>query len=224
MSTKTIFQLNIDNYEPEVTALTYPLVDRYADKIGADVVRITERKYPDYPLTYEKFQIHDLASSEWVLYFDSDTLIHPETFDFTEYLPKHRVFVNNDNVSVGRYVPDIYFKRDNRHTSLTTNMVIVSDWCMDAWKPTDLTREQVASNIYPLPREDFTGDTSWRIDDYLVSRNIARYGLGVEQLNEIYIRLFGHTRLDYIYHPQGWEDKLSRIKDRLDHWELNDEH
>lgn len=219
MTTKTIFQLDIDNYLPEVTAVTYPRVEQYAEKIGADVVRITKRKYPDYPISYEKFQIYDLASSEWNLFFDSDFLIHQEMFDLTEYVPKERVFINNDNLAVGRYAPDNYFRRDGRNTSVSTHMVMVSDWCMDAWKPTDLTREQVAANIYELPREKFTGDTSWRMDDYIFSRNIARYGLAIENVHSVYKRLFGHSNLEYYYHPQGECDKLSNIMDKVRYWD-----
>lgn len=221
MTTKTIFQLNIDDYQPEVTALTYPRVEEYAAKIGADVVRITERKYPDYPLSYEKFQIYDLSSSEWNIYLDSDFLIHPEMFDLTEYVPKERVLISNDNVAVGRYRPDKYFRRDGRNTSVSTNIVMVSDWCMDLWKPTDLTRDQVAANIYELPRENFTGDTAWRIDDYIVSRNIAKYGLLYEDMHSIYRRLFGHTSLEFYYHPHG-EGKYNKIFDKLGAWSLND--
>lgn len=58
---KTVFTLNVDGYAPEITALTYPLIEAYAEKIGADFHIISERKFPEWPVTYEKLQIFELA-------------------------------------------------------------------------------------------------------------------------------------------------------------------
>src|SRR3972149_10683010 len=58
---KMTFLLNIDNYAPKITSLTYPLIHRYANKIGAEVFIISERKFPVWPLDYEKLQIFELA-------------------------------------------------------------------------------------------------------------------------------------------------------------------
>jgi hypothetical protein len=83
---KTIYTLNIDDYAPEICALTYPLIQAYARKIGADFQVIRERKFPDWPVVYEKLQIHELGqrdSNDWNIYIDSDTLINPEMFDIT---------------------------------------------------------------------------------------------------------------------------------------------
>ena len=78
---KTIFLLRINDYSPEICALTYPLIRRYAQKIGAEIFEITKRRWPDWPVVYEKLQIFYLAQelqSEWQIYFDADTLIHPD--------------------------------------------------------------------------------------------------------------------------------------------------
>ncbi|HWB97853.1 MAG TPA: hypothetical protein VG672_14160 [Bryobacteraceae bacterium] len=44
---KTVYTLNIGDYAPEICALTYPLMEAYARKIGADFHVIRERKFPD---------------------------------------------------------------------------------------------------------------------------------------------------------------------------------
>lgn len=51
---KTIYTLNIGDYAPEICALTYPLMQAYARKIGAEFHVIRERKFPDWPLDYEQ--------------------------------------------------------------------------------------------------------------------------------------------------------------------------
>ena len=110
---KTIFLLNIGKYLPKITKITYPLIEYYADKIGADIVKITKRKYPDFPVTYEKFQIYDLASSEWNIYIDSDTCILPEFYDLTPFMDKSVTYFPNNNVAPARYRVDKYFLRSN---------------------------------------------------------------------------------------------------------------
>ena len=71
---KTVYLLNIGDYEPEITSLTYPYISRYASKIGAAVHLITERKFPEWPITYEKLQIYELGrqhGNDWNIYIDS---------------------------------------------------------------------------------------------------------------------------------------------------------
>jgi hypothetical protein len=81
--------LNIGDYAPEICALTYPLLQSYARKIGADFYVIRESRFPDWPLVYEKLQIYDLArnGSDWNIYIDSDALVNPEMFDVTAVAP-----------------------------------------------------------------------------------------------------------------------------------------
>ena len=59
---KTIYTVNIGDYAPEICALTYPLMQAYARKIGADFHVIRERKFPAWPVVYEKLQVHELAN------------------------------------------------------------------------------------------------------------------------------------------------------------------
>src|SRR5215475_7437192 len=97
MAAKTLYLLNIDHYAPELCAMTYPLIKFYAYRIGASIRMITQRKYPDWPPVYEKLQIWDIAQREpadWHIYLDSDALVHPETVDWTEFLPRDTVAHN----------------------------------------------------------------------------------------------------------------------------------
>src|SRR5271168_5376308 len=70
---KTIYTLNVGGYAPEICALTYPLLQAYARKIGADFHVIRDRKFPDWPVVYEKLQIHVLGKEhgdDWNIYID----------------------------------------------------------------------------------------------------------------------------------------------------------
>lgn len=89
---KTIYTLNVNDYSREVTNITYPFIAGYAKKIGADFQIISTRKFPDFPVVYEKFQMYELGKDNgWNIYVDSDALVHPDTFDVTELLPEASV-------------------------------------------------------------------------------------------------------------------------------------
>lgn len=188
---KVIFLVNINNYAPEITEMTYPLIRFWADKIGAEVFIITERKFPNFPAVYEKLQIHELGKEmkcKWHIYVDSDALISPDTIDFTEFLPRNTVAHNGCDFANVRWKYDDYFRRDGRNIGSCNWFTIASDLCRDLWEPlTDLTLEEAVANIYPVMTELNSGviDPSHLIDDYVLSRNIAKYGLRFTTIIEL---------------------------------------
>lgn len=178
---KTIYTLNVDNYAPEITPLTYPLIKHYAHKIGADLFVINTRTHPDRPPVFEKMQIFDLArerKDEWSIYIDSDALVHPDMFDVTEFIRKDTVCHHGNDMANNRWRYNEYFRRDGRHIGSCNWFTVASDWCRDLWHPPDITFEQAVENIFPIQAEINSVVTrDHLIDDYLLSRNIARFGL-----------------------------------------------
>jgi hypothetical protein len=181
---KVIFTLNVDGYSPEITKITYPFIEHYAKKIGAEIYVINKRRFKDYPVTYEKLQIYELGLGyDWIIYIDSDALIHPNMFDVTELLPQDTVMTYDKDFAVGRFGYDRYFKRDGRNIGVGNLFTIASKWCIDLWNP--LREIEYASfiinmdqTIYPTRNEQlFDILPTHLIDDYVLSRNIAKYGL-----------------------------------------------
>jgi hypothetical protein len=160
---KVIFLLDISQepggYAPEITALTRPWLERYARKIGADIHIITERKFPEWDLDYEKLQIYDLIpklGAEWAIYIDSDALVHPELPDLTQLVPQHHVAHNGADFAPVRWAYDEagYFQRDGRHIGSCNWLAVAHRYCRDLWHPLDdLTMEQAVLNIHPIPEE-----------------------------------------------------------------------
>jgi hypothetical protein len=221
---KTIFTLNIGSYEPAITQLTYPFIQNYADKIGADFHIITERKFPQWPVTYEKLQIYELGremGNDWNIYIDSDALIHPDLFDITEHLPKDTVLHNGNDLVGNRWKVDDYFRRDGRWISSCDWFTVASSWNLDLWKPLDdLTMEQAIANIRPINIEKAAGITADHlIDDYTLSRNIAKYGLKFKNLITL-LRELGQPDFNYLYHQYtiGSVEKLIQICGVIDTW------
>lgn len=221
---KCIFVLNIDDYAPEITNLTYPNLLCYAERIGAMFCRITERKFPDAPICHEKLQIHQLAQEmalDWAIYIDSDVLVHPDCPDFTEHLPRNTVaHVNCDMASI-RWKYDRFFKRDGRNIGSANWFTICSDLTIDLWKPLDdLSIQHAIENIHPTWRETNHGvDPAHLLDDYVLSRNIAKFGLKFTTLFAL-LQQMGHP-INYWHHHYARDNaaKMKLIQERLAEWD-----
>jgi hypothetical protein len=228
MIRKTIYLLNVDGYAPDITALTYPLIRFYADRIGAGIRMITKRRFPDWPPVYEKLQIFDLAQrypADWHIYIDSDALVHPETVDFTEFLPRDTVAHYGVDMANVRWKYDDYFRRDGRNIGSCNWLAIASSWCLDLWRPLeDLTLAQAVANIYPTVNEHHHVITAEHlIDDYVLSRNIARFGLKFETIQSLNKRI-GIPDAVFFHHQYTLtpEQKLATMHEALELWKVPD--
>ena len=181
---KLIHVVNINNFFPELFALTYPTIRDYAEKHGYMINMITERKFPDYPLHYEKFQVYeDGKEAEVNILCDADMLIHPEFPDVVSRLRRDSIaFNDNYNISWKYHVERIpYFMRDGRDVGIATNFVVTSDWTHDAWKPIPLSPQEIED----LAKKEVTeggSDSSQRgwghyADEFALSFNLAKYGM-----------------------------------------------
>lgn len=225
--TKTIFLLNIDDYAPEITKVTYPFIKYYAERIRANIHIITERKFPNYPVTYEKFQIYDLAKrigSDWNIYIDSDALLHPEFLDVTCHLSKDTICQYSSDVADIRWTLDEIFFRDGRYIGAGNWFTVASDWCLDVWHPLDdITLAEALDKIHPTPNEIKAGITREHlIDDYVVSRNIARYGLKEKTLRQIWNEKgIGNPLVQHQYTLTA-EEQLKSHLELIEKWGVGD--
>lgn len=226
---KVIFTLNIDGYPHEITDLTYPLLQRYAEKIGAEFRIIRDRKFPDWPLTYEKIQIYELGRGyDWVIYFDGDALIFPDLFDVTAPLPRDTVLFNNKDFSPNRFKPDKYALRDGRFIGAGNWFSVCSDWCLDLWTPLDIGLEEAIGNIKTTVREHRAGiQPEHLIDDYTLTRNIAKFGLKhtimpaiLEKFERYIPNAFPPKVENYFWHQyvQSIDEKLVKMKEMMQKW------
>lgn len=162
-----VWVVNINNYFPELLNITLPTIKSYASKIRADFNLITERKFPDFPPTYEKVQVHELGKEySWNILFDADILLHKDLPNFTLYPPDCVSFDAGYEAS-SRFIPDDYFFRDGRNRGISTYFLAASEICHDIWTPLDISAEETKSRI-----------SRWHIaDEFCISRNLAKFGL-----------------------------------------------
>lgn len=192
---KTIYTLDIDGkFNTEIKALCFPLIRHYADKIGAHFHVITDRRYTvegdGLPIVLEKFQVGKLAiahKDDWTLFIDADALIHPDMPDVFELVSEDTVFHNGHDFSLNRFKSDQYFQRDGRNIGSCTWLVGAGRRCVaDLWKFPENVFDSINS-IFPIQKEkDGIKSPASLIDDYTLSRNIARFGLKFTTLDQIW--------------------------------------
>jgi hypothetical protein len=224
---KTIFTLCIDDYLQDVCDLTFPFMKRWADKIDADFFVITERKFPEFLPVYEKMQIYKLGKemeNDWNIFLDCDTLVHPDLVDLTLHYPRDTVGHHFHDPASLRWKYNEYMKRDGRHIGSCNWFAIASSWCLDFWHPLeDMTQADVAECIFPIQVEVEKGITPVRLlDDYVMTTNIARYGLKYKCVREVMEKL-GLDSGNFLLHDYGIpeEHKIVVIKKAINFWGLS---
>ena len=181
---KLIHVVNINNFFPELFALTYPTIRSYAERNEYMINMITERKFPDYPINYEKMQVYeDGKNAEVNILCDADMLIHPEFPDVTQFLKRDSIsFNDNYNISWKYHVDRIrYFMRDGRDVGIATNFVVSSDWTHDVWEPLSLSQKDI-EDLAKKENTESENDPSQRgwghyADEFALSYNMTKYGL-----------------------------------------------
>ncbi len=223
---KMLYTLAVDGYAPELTAITFPLLKEFARKHRYDFHVITERTHPEWPPVMEKFQCYDLVQkheAEYAIFVDADAMIHPDMYDPWAHIPKDHCFHNGHDMCNLRWcvAHDRFFQRDGRFLAGGNWFTGATELTYDIWAPhDDLTIPQAIANITPIVLEKKTViEASHLVDDYLTSRNIAKYGLKFAEIGELSKRLAVGP---YLWHQYviGIEEKLLEMRKVLKQWGL----
>jgi len=167
---KVLYVVRVNNYLPELCALTFVNIRAYAEKIEAEFQEITDRKFPDFPPTYEKMQVYELGrDNDWNILVDADLLLHPAMFDVTQFLQPDHVGIHSGYKASDYLKPDKYYQRDGRDLGIATGFVITSNLTHDLWTPLEYSFEHARARLH---REHIA-------DEFCIGRNVARFGLKV---------------------------------------------
>ena len=95
MSKKLVLTIAVGGTYEKMAKLTHPTLQKYAEKIGADFLSITENKSSSPH--WEKFQIYDLLNKyERIIYIDTDVLVREDTPDLFEIVPENQLGMFNE--------------------------------------------------------------------------------------------------------------------------------
>jgi hypothetical protein len=214
---KVLVTLDI-NYPKEITDLTFPSMEQYAKNIGAEFVILKERKYPNLPITQEKFQLYNVSERcDWTIFLDADCLINPNTVDLTN-------IVNNDIVIVSEYLnPNNQFYSKNilekytLDTHFNAYCLVFSKKtrrCVKPWKNPlffeKYIKHEKSHKKYEMINKKVV-EKKWFLDEFLISLNIIKYGISTVSIKQ---DLF---ELNIIAHSTGTkEQKIIMLKENLE--------
>ena len=201
----------------------------WADKIGADFHVIRDRIFPDWPCPYEKLQMYRIAQeqeNDWNIFFDADCMVHSALPDITCQIPPDTVANKACDPASIRFASDRFFRRDGRNIGTAGWCIAVPASCIEFWKPIeDLTYEEVLARCCPTPAEASAVGMkpSHLIDDFVMSRNLAMYGLKYTTLTEVFGRM-GVDANQYFHHDYfiPLADRLPGMRLMLNEWNIND--
>lgn len=165
---KAIWVVAVDNYRPDICTKTFPTISAYAKKIGASFDVIRKRRWNTQP-TYEKLQVAHLGSkNDFNMIIDADIELPEDMFDVLSRVRDDRVSSWMTYDASEQFPLDEYFYRDGRKLGVVTSFIVVPKACMDALTPFD-DRE--------LPKRVSIIKRPFILDEYCISRNMARFGI-----------------------------------------------
>ena len=189
MEKKQIITMRIWDYNPPFLRYTLPLLKWYAEKCRAEFRVIDKAVFNEKSITYEKFQVYEMAKGyDWTFFLDADALVHPDSADFTAAVTKDVVLFHGMDMSLTRFAPNDWTNRSQQVNGACTWCVLCSDWTRDIWHPMqETTFDDCLRNIHPTVAELKSGccPPEHLIDDYIVTTNIARYGLNAKTMMEV---------------------------------------
>jgi hypothetical protein len=186
---KCIHVVCVNNYRLDIACKTVPYLQFYAKRIGADFNLITDRKYPEWPVTYEKMQIYDLGKKyNCNILLDCDILLDHKMYDITEIVPSNCIgtwMVYDPAITIKE---DEFIKLDGSDRIPVTNCIVTRQSQHEFWKPFDSI--SMATALSRMKRE-------FVIDEYCVGRNTKKNNFSIVGVIEKRVenKLFFHGNI-----------------------------
>jgi len=176
MTKHVVCTLDID-YSKGVTDITLPAMREYASNIGADFVVLSERHFPDLPITQEKFQLYELEADH-ITFLDVDALINPDAPDFSRL----------DAIVIAEWLDGSGFTPDslpgkNKFRAHSAFMSF-SDANRFIVKPHENPLQYVSQII--------GNNQAWHLDEYIMSLNILQHGPNLCDLKRQFPNTIAH--------------------------------
>lgn len=221
------------NYPSTITNITIPFMKLWAKRIGADFKIIKDRKFPQFVISMEKFQIKEyLQEYDWVIFLDADLLVHPDTPNFTDFLQKDTFIHWAWMLASSKYKSNPMFQRDKRGLGIASTLICVSNWMEDLFDIEGITQESLSDQIMMIQEEinfkRFLGSDTywfsdgWFSDEFALAYNMAKYGLKAIAIRDFIEQLPVEPKTYCFAHEYLWttEAKEKMLADTVVNWRI----
>jgi hypothetical protein len=205
MNNICIHLLNIGNFFPELTELTYPTIELFAKKIKAKINIITKRIFSDHNCLAEKLQVYEEGKSyDYNIFLDLDLLIHPLCYNpFQINIPPYTVaFKDSFDLNKQFLMGDIA-ENDGRNVGVSSCCVFTSRETHHLWKPIeDINIDEISKKIIPKRKN---------VDEYTLSYNLAKN-------NMKYVEPYPIEQYNLMFHVGVYEEDQEKCLDNAKLW------
>lgn len=104
MNKNLVLTISIGDYYRNLSYITEPFIKKYAEKIGADFLNITEANPTYITQKWNKFIIHELLNKyKRIIYFDTDLIIREDCPNLFDIVPENCLGMFNEGRYAQRY-------------------------------------------------------------------------------------------------------------------------
>jgi hypothetical protein len=167
------------NYNKEITDITLPVMSAYAKNIDADFVILSDRKFPNLPITHEKFQLYNL-DADHITFLDVDAIINPNAPDFSKDYP--------NAITIAEWLDGSDFIPESPpgKSKFRVHSAFLSFSAANKFI--------VEPHENPLQYIPFISNKnpSWHIDEYVMTLNILKHGADIIDLKNGFNNIIAH--------------------------------
>jgi hypothetical protein len=205
---KLLVTLDIGDYDRDITSLTFPHMQKYAKNIGADFHIITERKFPDFDINLEKFQLYDICLDyNWTIFLDADCLINPKGTDLTKLVENDRIIISSYNNPKHHFYPENIEEQYNLNYYAPFFFLVFHKNSKNCVKPYENALDYCKYINIESQNKEFLNylssknisknliSSSWFLDEFLFTLNLHRYNIKTASLREDFpeLNIIAHT-------------------------------
>lgn len=212
-----VLTISIGDYYNELAKLTQPFIEKYAEKIGADFLNISEFNEQYITQKWNKFYIHELLNKyKRILYLDIDLIIRDDCPSLFDVVPETKLGMFNE----GRYSSrQEYLEQASEYYKEP-----VREWNGKFYNSGVMVISRKHKQIFKMPRGiDFVETDQPYINLRIVNDKVDMFELDFKYNRmDILDKFTGISRLDsYIVHYAGApkEQIFSVLRGDIAQWE-----
>lgn len=204
MKDNLVLTISIGDYYKKISKFTLPYLKKYADKIDADFLNITEHNKDYITQKWNKFYIYELLNKyKRIVYLDIDMIIREDCPNLFNVVPENRLGMFNE----GRYSPrQEYIEQASEYYKEP-----IKKWNGKFYNSGVMVISRIHKQIFKLPRGiDYVETDQPYINLRIINDKIEMFDLHYDfNRMDILDKVCGVSRLNsYIVHYAGAPEEM----------------